>query len=115
MDDGCELCIPRNLFDLVRRIRHSTGESKVLWAEAICINQTDLEQRSHPVGMMKEIYNSCEEVLIWLRTVAGPTSTVFASSVLDLKTETITWLSDGSNLSILKRYWTKFKKEEDSR
>lgn len=37
-----------------------------LWADAICINQNDLDERSHQVTMMKEIYASTELVMAWL-------------------------------------------------
>lgn len=37
-----------------------------LWADAICINQSDLDERSHQVTMMKEIYASTELVMAWL-------------------------------------------------
>ncbi|KAF4453666.1 Heterokaryon incompatibility protein 6, OR allele [Fusarium austroafricanum] len=38
----------------------------LLWVDQICINQFNLEERSHQVGFMKEIYQSAQETLICL-------------------------------------------------
>jgi hypothetical protein len=37
-----------------------------LWVDAICINQTDSEERSHQVEQMRAIYQSASTVLVWL-------------------------------------------------
>jgi hypothetical protein len=36
--------------------------------DAICINQNSVEERNHQVAMMRDIYASCEQVVIWLRS-----------------------------------------------
>lgn len=38
----------------------------VLWADAICINQEDPEEREHQVSMMNEVYQKASTVRIWL-------------------------------------------------
>lgn len=63
--NGQKLEIPSNLYLALRRIRH--GESPLtLWVDTLCINQADDDERSHQVGMMREIYENSEEVVIWL-------------------------------------------------
>lgn len=37
-----------------------------LWVDAICINQEDVEERSHQVGLMGHIYSSASLVVAWL-------------------------------------------------
>lgn len=37
-----------------------------LWADAICINQDNFEERSHQVGLMGRIYSSASLVVAWL-------------------------------------------------
>lgn len=37
-----------------------------IWADAICINQEDVEERSHQVGLMGRIYSSASLVIGWL-------------------------------------------------
>jgi hypothetical protein len=50
-----------------RSIEHGDFEA-VLWTDQICINQSDLKERSHQVGFMGRIYSSACEVVICLST-----------------------------------------------
>jgi hypothetical protein len=36
------------------------------WYDALCINQADLAERSHQVGIMRQIYEKADRVVIWL-------------------------------------------------
>jgi hypothetical protein len=38
----------------------------MLWIDALCINQRDVQERSHQVQHMAKIYGSAKQVLIWL-------------------------------------------------
>jgi len=49
----------------LRRLRYEDYQH-LLWVDAICINQSDQEERSLQVAMMKEIYDSASHVYIWL-------------------------------------------------
>jgi hypothetical protein len=59
------LWVTQNLFDALQRIRPENG-SRILWADAICINQEDLLEKSWQVRMMADIYLGAERVLAWL-------------------------------------------------
>ncbi|KAF2108352.1 heterokaryon incompatibility protein-domain-containing protein, partial [Lophiotrema nucula] len=37
-----------------------------IWADAVCINQTDLDERSQQVQLMGQIYSEAEIVFSWL-------------------------------------------------
>ncbi|KAF2113266.1 heterokaryon incompatibility protein-domain-containing protein [Lophiotrema nucula] len=37
-----------------------------IWVDALCINQRDLDERSHQITMMADIYREASEVLVWL-------------------------------------------------
>lgn len=50
-----------------------TDKSRTLWVDALCINQADLNERSHQVTLMKEIYEHCSEDLLWLGPNPGET------------------------------------------
>jgi hypothetical protein len=55
-----------NLASALQHIRDKE-EKVVLWADAICINQEDLDERSKQVQfVMDEVYKDAEEVLVWL-------------------------------------------------
>ena len=40
-----------------------------IWADAVCINQNDLDERSSQVSIMGDIYSSAKVCQIWLGTV----------------------------------------------
>ncbi|KAL8865651.1 MAG: hypothetical protein Q9198_009221, partial [Flavoplaca austrocitrina] len=43
--------------------------SGILWADAICINQADIEERSSQVGFMGDIYRCGNRLHVWIGTV----------------------------------------------
>lgn len=45
-------------------------ESRMMWADGICINQNDVNERSSQVGMMCEIYGDAKHLQIWLGEVS---------------------------------------------
>ncbi|KAG7293453.1 hypothetical protein NEMBOFW57_003504 [Staphylotrichum longicolle] len=63
--DGHPVLIPRNLDAVLRRFRHSDRE-RILWADAICIDQSQTEERNAQVALMADIYSRCERCLIFL-------------------------------------------------
>ena len=42
------------------------NSSRMIWVDALCINQNDIDERSHQVQIMGTIFGSASEVLIWL-------------------------------------------------
>lgn len=59
------LGIASNCAQAPRRIRHVDKE-RVIWVDAICINQADLSERSAQVRIMHRIYKMASQVLIYL-------------------------------------------------
>jgi hypothetical protein len=57
-----------NLEKALRRFRRENLH-QALWVDAICINQTDMAERSKQVSVMGQIYKSCRECAIWLGEV----------------------------------------------
>lgn len=68
--DGYRLFITSNLCDALRQCRQSDSR-RVLWADSVCINQDDDEEKSQQVSVMSEIYSQAKRVLICL----GPDQT----------------------------------------
>ena len=54
-----------NLHDALRRFRDET-ERRVVWADAVCINQGDIDERVYQVKLMHLVYSKAELVRIWL-------------------------------------------------
>lgn len=63
--EGRKLRVTANLRDTLWRIRDPVGV-KFLWADAMCINQLDNEERGFQVSQMPLIYASAVRVLVWL-------------------------------------------------
>lgn len=57
--------ITTNLGDALRRLR-LPKRPRVIWADAICINQNDLEERSKQIPIMRMIYSQALRVMVWL-------------------------------------------------
>ncbi|KAF7192157.1 Heterokaryon incompatibility protein 6, OR allele [Pseudocercospora fuligena] len=62
---GRDLPITTSLAGALRRFR-DPKQSVRLWADAICINQSTIEEKNQQVAMMAQIYSEADEVLIWL-------------------------------------------------
>ena len=60
--------IRQNLWLALVNLRDPQQE-RVLWIDAICINQMDLEERNHQVKLMAYIFARAQEVLVWLGVV----------------------------------------------
>jgi hypothetical protein len=57
--------ITTNLESALRSIRHEL-ESRLIWVDALCINQHDVLERASQVELMSEIYELASCVVIWL-------------------------------------------------
>lgn len=62
--DGQELAVSENLYAAINIL--GPNLRRHLWIDAICINQTDLAERSQQVGLMNAIYRSADSVRAWL-------------------------------------------------
>lgn len=78
--DGRPFEITFNLFWALVRIR-SPSHGKILWADAICINQADLHERSVEVTFMDSVYSNAEKVYICMGD-AGDGREVYVQSVI---------------------------------
>ncbi|KAK3373139.1 heterokaryon incompatibility protein-domain-containing protein [Lasiosphaeria ovina] len=63
--DNCQLPITASLHGALSRLRDSFLE-RIVWADAICINQEDLTERARQVHCMATIYAKASRVLMWL-------------------------------------------------
>ncbi|KAJ5096890.1 hypothetical protein N7456_007611 [Penicillium angulare] len=67
--DGKVVNITESLFSALSHLRDET-RTKVLWVDALCINQSDNHEKTVQVAGMREIYAKASGVRIWL----GPAS-----------------------------------------
>ncbi|KAL8307078.1 hypothetical protein RB593_005799 [Gaeumannomyces tritici] len=63
--DGDVLRVTANLHVALSHLRHWFLE-RILWVDAICINQDDEAEKGRQVGSMAEIYAKASRVIVWL-------------------------------------------------
>ncbi|KAE9368264.1 hypothetical protein N431DRAFT_347915 [Stipitochalara longipes BDJ] len=63
--NGQSMYVGGSLLDVFGELarRRSTG---LVWADAVCINQKDDQEKTHQVRMMRDIYKEAQRVIIWL-------------------------------------------------
>lgn len=54
------------LLQLRRKMSNFTGLHRTLWVDSICINQNNVVERGHQVGLMRDIYSNAVGVIVWL-------------------------------------------------
>jgi hypothetical protein len=64
VNGNSEFEVTGNLSVALRRIRHET-QSRLLWVDAICINQKDKVEKSQQLGKIGDIYKHCKNCIIW--------------------------------------------------
>ncbi|KAE8135952.1 heterokaryon incompatibility protein-domain-containing protein [Aspergillus pseudotamarii] len=69
--NGSPVHITRHLRRALRQLR-SDSEAVCLWVDAICINQSDDEEKTEQVKMMGNIYAQCQEVVVYLGDALAP-------------------------------------------
>ena len=57
--------IRQNLYNALFNLRSKT-EKRLIWADAICIDQNNVQERSSQVRLMAFIYSRAQAVVIWL-------------------------------------------------
>ena len=92
-----------NLYNTLRHLRHQHTD-RILWVDAICIDQANLDERVHQIRHMKGIYEQAERVLVWLGEANQETD--FAMDMMIELQEHLTMVQ-GSWRNTL-RAWTDF-------
>lgn len=63
--DGCDLAVTENLHAALSSLRGSFLD-RMLWVDAICINQEDEDEKGQQVQFMAKIYAKASRVIVWL-------------------------------------------------
>ena len=64
--DGRNLEIRENLWHFLSRLQTHIWRPKYLWADAICINQEDVSEKTLQVALMGQIFRCAKETFVWL-------------------------------------------------
>lgn len=63
--DDAVLSVGANCHAFLRRLRHPS-DVRVWWVDAVCIDQSNAEERSAQVSLMRRIYSQAGVVVVWL-------------------------------------------------
>ncbi|KPI37153.1 uncharacterized protein AB675_3724 [Cyphellophora attinorum] len=58
--------ISQNLYGFLLEWRSSRDGPALLWIDAVCINQEDLEERASQVRYMQQLFRGARNVIAWL-------------------------------------------------
>ncbi|KAF5020014.1 hypothetical protein F66182_7950 [Fusarium sp. NRRL 66182] len=68
--DNYDLPIGQNLHDALSQLRYPLLE-RIIWIDAICINQGDTDEKGRQVQSMAKIYAKASRVIVWLGSSAA--------------------------------------------
>ncbi|KXH33013.1 hypothetical protein CSIM01_05148 [Colletotrichum simmondsii] len=63
--NGHPFIVRKNLHDALLYLRNR-GNGGLLWVDAICIDQTNVQERNRQVAIMRHIYFRAQTVIVWL-------------------------------------------------
>ncbi|KAK4195883.1 hypothetical protein QBC40DRAFT_268909 [Triangularia verruculosa] len=113
--NGLECKVRENLYALLLRLRDRFIE-RVIWVDAICINQEDTTEKGYQVQSMAKIYAKASRVLVWLGAATANSKQALdyirgegrqraATEVSTQATEQGTQVSEQAVINLLERPW----------
>lgn len=94
----CVFPITHNLFEALQALRW-TRRSRLLWIDAICIDQSNTQEKGHQVTNMGNVFRDATSVTVWLGPVGGD-----LSEVLRLLDDISIW-KNAESLRVSIDYW----------
>lgn len=93
--DGDFFPVAANLYRALERLRDAVLE-RILWIDAICINQADDAEKSQQVQAMSMVYAYASRVIVWLGDLGEQSewdlAVLYANGVVGFKMRMRTWL-----------------------
>ena len=63
--NGIDTQVTENLAGALMNLRYHSKE-RVLWVDAVCIDQQNIRERNHQVRQMVHVYSKAEQTVVWL-------------------------------------------------
>ncbi|KAF2108132.1 heterokaryon incompatibility protein-domain-containing protein, partial [Lophiotrema nucula] len=63
--DGAPFYVTSNLYSALYELRQMERD-RIIWIDAVCINQSDNIEKSTQVQMMRSIYSKASKTIVWL-------------------------------------------------
>ncbi|KAL6797500.1 heterokaryon incompatibility domain-containing protein [Trichoderma sp. SZMC 28013] len=105
--DEKSLPITANLYEVLLRLRDKMIE-RILWIDAVCIDQSSIEERGVQIQYMAEIYSKANRVVVWLGEAADDSDQALKSIRMAADEERQSFREDTDQqavLAILERPW----------
>lgn len=105
--DGGEVPIRANLHSALSHLRDRFLE-RILWVDAICINQQNADEKGHQVQSMAQIYAKASRVIVWLgegTADGGGRALEYIRAVADERPLAISDHMNDAVLDLLERPW----------
>jgi hypothetical protein len=106
--DSCPFGVTANLHATLSRLRNRYIE-RVVWIDAICINQEDLKERRYQIQRIARIFGKAKCVIVWLRETAARSDRAFEAIGFaadnNLATPSITTELRNNVLRLIERPW----------
>ena len=113
--DGQELAVTQNLHMALLRLRNCKFP-RIIWADAICINQANDNEKELQIPLIATIYAKASRVVVWLGeaqdnsdqaldAIRIASSPRFESKQYRQTAQASIWLSEPAILQLLKRPW----------
>ena len=94
--NGYEVEVTENLAQALQHLRRES-ESIYIWADALCINRQDVNEKNHQVVLTEDIYAYAGEVVVWL----GPDEEGHAAELFAEANEIVILLERSIDSSII--------------
>ncbi|KAI0965059.1 heterokaryon incompatibility protein-domain-containing protein [Xylaria arbuscula] len=65
VNGSTQVSITRNIYDFLRSLR-GTKSGRRLWCDSLCINQSNEQEKSSQIALMRRIYQQAEKVLAYI-------------------------------------------------
>ena len=106
--DKYDLPVTVNLYAALSRLRDRCFE-RIMWVDAVCINQANENEKGHQVQSMAKIYGQADRVIVWLGKAADDSD----QALEDIRVAAEGEFTNSSNneksqkaiLKLLKRPW----------
>lgn len=114
--NGKHFLVTSNLELALRHLRHEgRGQHRRLWVDAICINQADNQERSQQVRRMANIYNTAEQVIVWLGDANSESdkALTFINTILRPCFESVGFSCTDEQANVISRFWEEWDDGKD--
>ncbi|KLU91979.1 hypothetical protein MAPG_10926 [Magnaporthiopsis poae ATCC 64411] len=75
--NGLAFSVGKNLDAALRQLRPRTGSPRIMWIDAVCIDQTNDQEKAEQVAQMDDIYRNAASVVVWVGRESQAASFLF--------------------------------------